>query len=379
MSLIQISVSSQEDELSVRITIRGAPLVLQIGHPLLAFVAALSSNDYAKALQCIDPLKIVDEKRVPSLDNTTPEPVVKSSSEPSEKSTATEENYREELTTFAKAVKEGLNYYEPDVCDEGVNGTYFLKDKEGEYLAVFKPVDEEGRGSPKKSNDDPIDFGGLRDGEGAIREVAAFMLDKEHFSGVPATEMIHFEEFRGEKDKVGSIQQFVEHEGSAEDIGPNVFPVHEVHKIGVLDVRILNNDRHCGNILYKRNENGEYELTPIDHGLSLPATIEHVWFDWMTWPQAKQPFDEETKKYIDQIDVEQDAKVLRQLGIREECIANMKIATAILKKGCATGKTLYDIGNVVSRTELDKPSKLEQILERNGGILTPEDEDEIFV
>jgi len=48
-----------------------------------------------------------------------------------------------------------------------------------------------------------------------------------------------------------------------------MFEIEEVHKIGILDVRILNADRNDENMLVKKN-NGKFELIPIDHGLSLP-------------------------------------------------------------------------------------------------------------
>eukprot|EP00948_MAST-09A_sp_MAST-9A-sp1_P002395 g2395.t1 len=54
------------------------------------------------------------------------------------------------------------------------------------------------------------------------------------------------------KVKVGSLQLYVPHECSAEDVGRsvnNLFPEHEVHKIGILDLHLLNLDRHEGNIL----------------------------------------------------------------------------------------------------------------------------------
>jgi len=363
MNLMQISVSSQEDELSIRISIKGAPLILQFGHPLLAFVSALSASDYAKALYYIDPLKIVDNPNnadtflnYSPLEQDEEEGII-------EDSLTNDEEDEKKESELANAIKEGLKYNAPEFCEEGVNGTYFMKNKEGHFIGVFKPIDEEGKGSPKKSKVDAA-FGGIHDGEGALREVAAFLLDKEDFSGVPHTELIHIENFNENGSKSGSIQQYVENDGSAEDMGPKAFPAHEVHKIGVLDLRILNNDRHAGNILFRETDDRQIELIPIDHGLSFPATLEHVWFDWLSWPQAKQPFDEETKKYISEIDINQDAEILRNLGMREECIANMKISSMLLKKGCAAGLTLYDIGNIVSRIDLEEPSKLEEMIDQ---------------
>jgi len=132
-------------------------------------------------------------------------------------------------------------------------------------------------------------------------------------------------------------------------------------------MRIFNNDRHAGNILYKERADGTYELVPIDHGLSLSPTLQHGWFDWLMWPQAKQPFDNETKEYISSLDVEEDARLLQQLGVGPECIRTMWITTSFLKKAAAAGLTLYDIGTMASRTLPEEPSELEQMVEQASG------------
>jgi hypothetical protein len=49
--------------------------------------------------------------------------------------------------------------------------------------------------------------------------------------------------------KVGSLQAYVSHHGSAEDVGPQLLPLDTVQRVGVLDLRLLNLDRHMGNML----------------------------------------------------------------------------------------------------------------------------------
>jgi len=76
--------------------------------------------------------------------------------------------------------------------------------------------------------------------------------------------------------------------GSIENYSPSLFPVEEVHKIAILDLRILNLDRNLCNILVQSKHpqceidrclvNPNYEkscsrLVPIDHGLSIPDTL----------------------------------------------------------------------------------------------------------
>lgn len=80
---------------------------------------------------------------------------------------------------------------------------------------------------------------GIRPGEGAIREVAAYVLDHGNFAGVPPTAMVTCQpnmlpgslgsSVHGAK--VGSLQQFVPATTDCEEQGPSAFPVHEVHKI----------------------------------------------------------------------------------------------------------------------------------------------------
>jgi len=75
--------------------------------------------------------------------------------------------------------------------------------------------------------------------------------------------------------KVGSFQQFVDQAEMAADLATQTFPVDQVHKIGILDLRLVNTDRNDANILVKRyREHGadRVELIPIDHSYCLPGT-----------------------------------------------------------------------------------------------------------
>jgi hypothetical protein len=152
---------------------------------------------------------------------------------------------------------------------------------------------------------------GVRPGEGYIREVAAFLMDHDGFSGVPATMVVEARHkafhttVRGgaglnrtglnphardtapdwsrpdmthsryacshgscmclanvqsgkEARKVGSFQEFVKHDAVVEDLSPSLFPRKEVQKIALMDLRLLNSDRNGGNILVrKRPRKGE--------------------------------------------------------------------------------------------------------------------------
>jgi hypothetical protein len=302
----------------------------------------------------------------------------------------------EDYTDWIAKVRSGLRLYEPEICEEGLNGTYFLKDSEGDMIGVFKPQDEEGNspGNPKKSTPSEFVERGVLDGEGAQREVAAYLLDRaDGFAGVPVTTMVRLThpvfgqtEDGQARSKTGSLQQFVRNDGASWDIGFGAFPTHEVHKIGIFDLRIFNNDRHGGNMLMTLGDDGTYVLTPIDHGFSLSSSLSRAWFDWLTWPQAKRPFSKEELEYIAAIDSDKDVKTLESLQIRPECLRTMKISTMILKRGAAAGLTLYDLGSVVSRAVLEEPSELELMYHEavkelglvDGEIHSAEDEDKLL-
>lgn len=293
------------------------------------------------------------------------------------------------LDLVSKA-KEGFVHHSPELCQEGVNGTYFLKDKFGKKIAVFKPQDEEStsENNPKRKEKSSnshsssqsqiissltnLPTKGILQGEAAIREVAAYLLDREQLYGVPMTQIVKitnkftYSNGSGEvTTKIGSFQQFIDNDGCSEDFGFRNFPVNEVHKIGILDMQILNVDRHAGNILIKKEKgrNG-YTLIPIDQGFSLPDNLEVSWFEWMNWPQSKIPFDDDMKSYISRLDVDRDVNMLKsELSVRNECLFNMRIMYALLKKAVEMNLTLYDLGNIVCRKnyDLSTPSILEQI------------------
>jgi hypothetical protein len=177
----------------------------------------------------------------------------------------------------------------PVMSAEGSGGVYFMRDATGQKnVAVFKPIDEEPmaennpRGLPLSTDGEGMKRGTIV-GEGALREVAAYILDHPvddcrsgpsvGFSGVPPTTLVQ-SIHRGKSFKIGSLQMFMDNNGSSEDMGPRAFPVKEVHKIAVLDIRLANADRHAGNILvHREEEGGSYKLIPIDHGYCLPEKV----------------------------------------------------------------------------------------------------------
>jgi len=214
------------------------------------------------------------------------------------------------------------------LCEEGVGGTYFIKNSSGSYVAVFKPSDEEpgASGNPKDLVQNPL----LPPGGGYLREMAAYLLDRDHFSGVPETFLlskVNHENFSTKTEKTGSLQRFVKNEGVSSDMSSSGFSVDAVHRIGVLDLRIFNMDRNGENLLVQKREDGSVSLIPIDHTYSLPpiTLLDSAFFEWHYWQQAKKPFSQETLNYINSINIENDAHTLRSLGLPESSILTMVV------------------------------------------------------
>jgi len=254
------------------------------------------------------------------------------------------------------------------LCEEGVGGTYFVRDSY-QPIAVFKPIDEEpgAINNPKK----PLTHVLLPPGGGAYREVAAYLLDRNH-AGVPETRLIFGIQHERLSyvdgiifPKNGSVQQFVPNLGNSSMMGTSRYYVEDVHNIGILDVRLLNVDRNEENMLVLK-QGDLYRLVPIDHTYILPYTLDDVYLGWMYWKQAKIPFSRETLNFIADISAEKDAEILRDLGISEQCIKFMMISTVILKKGASAGLTLFEIASMVCRKKKSDKSDLE-ILVANAG------------
>lgn len=234
----------------------------------------------------------------------------------------------------------------------GVSGNYFLRGPDKMNLvflvdsqAIFKPFDEEpyapnnpkgyiGKFGTKAMRD------GILSGEGATREVAAFMLDSHRVHQVPETffaELYHpyFERQSSNADtdsqevekilpmcpegpktgvKYGSLQFLKDNDGESSDFSCRRFSVEEIQSIAVLDFRILNCDRNEGNILVKQIGKETYNLIPIDHALSLPDNLSICDYElcWSLWPQIEQPINEKLYHYIVNLDTKANAQLLKK-------------------------------------------------------------------
>lgn len=296
-----------------------------------------------------------------------------------------------------RSVVRGLKaYQEPEAATEGLGGTYFFKSEHGANIAIMKPCDEEplAPSNPKGFVGRELGEPGLkptvRVGEAASREVAAYLLDHDRYAGVPHTVMVrmshpifHYNDISNVDDtedgelplKLGSLQSFVRHECDTTEMGTSLFNKKDVHRIGILDIRLFNTDRHGGNILVKSVKNDDsssslqkdkYQLIPIDHGFALPEGLEPPYFEWQHWPQAMLPFDKEELEYIANLDATADVELLRKElpDIHESSFRILELATLLLQECAAAGLTLSEIAGVMTRPMIgidEEPSELENL------------------
>jgi hypothetical protein len=242
----------------------------------------------------------------------------------------------------------------------GSSGVFFVggggeKRKKTEF--VFKPIDEENTHSRM----------GLKRGDGMIREIAAYEIDRRSESilraGVPKT-VAAIVSSNTIGSLRGSLQKYADHEESSEDMSPSKYSIDQVHRIGVLDIRLFNLDRHPGNMLVTKRNTDLVRLTPIDHGLILPpiTQLSEAEFSWLWWPQAKVPFSPEVRDAILNLSVLRDTSVLRTYGFEESCILTLLLCQQVLKRMVSNGLTLYEIARIFVRTSLDVPSAFEMFV-----------------
>ncbi|KAL5974359.1 hypothetical protein ACLOJK_031023 [Asimina triloba] len=264
---------------------------------------------------------------------------------------------------------------EPVATSNGLGGANYLRRRVSDNVAVVKPIDE-----PLSKNNPKGIAGWMLGHKTRVREVTAFLLDHSGFSGIPPTTLIiSHVAFRNAtprkpSTKIASIQRFFTYDFDAGDLGPYTFSVSSVHRIGILDVRLLNIHRHAGNIFVKkRGEDGGFnrytndgacvaELIPIDHDLRLPEpleeSLEDPYFQWLHWPQASVPFSDQELDYISRLDPLNDAEFLRSEppSLTKPCLRILVLCSVFLKSAARASLSLADVGEMMTREFLASPS-----------------------
>ncbi|GFZ18334.1 phosphoinositide 4-kinase gamma 7 [Actinidia rufa] len=224
---------------------------------------------------------------------------------------------------IVKGMKNGVD---PIPVHGGLGGAYYFRNSRGESVAIVKPTDEEpfAPNNPKgfvgKALGQPGLKRSVRVGETGFRKVAAYLLDYDHFANPCNKKLV---------SKIASFQQFVRHDFDASDYGTSSFPVSAVHRIGILDIRIFNTDRHGGNLLVRKLDGVEEKL-----------------------------------EYIENLDPIRDSEMLRSElpMIREACLRVLVLCTIFLKEAAPFGLCLTEIGEMMSRDFRggeEEPSELE--------------------
>ncbi|PUZ57296.1 hypothetical protein GQ55_5G418900 [Panicum hallii var. hallii] len=255
---------------------------------------------------------------------------------------------RELIAEAAAAIASGTRLVP---AQSGLGGALLLTgSRGGEHVAVIKQLDDTAApGSPW--------IGGY-ESQAVLREVAAFLLDHDGFASVEPTALIKISR-PAMPATMASIQRFVAHEYDAGELGPSRFSVASVHRVGILDIRLLNIDRHAGNILVKNPPSSHsasappppLDLVPIDHSLCLPEQLDDPYFEWLHWPQSSLPFSDDELAYVASLDPFKDAETLRAElpSLKEPAVRILTLCTIFLKRAAAVGLCLADIGDMMTR------------------------------
>lgn len=273
----------------------------------------------------------------------------------------------------------------PEATQGGTSGSYFLKNRGGKKIGVFKPQDEEifMPNNPRGRNAQYFEErlgprSGHIQGTSFLKEIAAYSIAKDLFDHVPLTTKIEIP-FRKMPEsasvirKMGSFQAFAEGEPIEGLITEQIrdMPIKEVQKMALFDLMVGNSDRNMGNALY---DSSEEVLTPIDHGLVFLDSLDwmggypvsELSCQWVVWPQVRQPLEEELATSFSDynLNLEKKCQDLGELEISEGSIREHKIRIIFLKEALAKDLTLAKIAQLCTQTEEEsaRPTFLEAIV-----------------
>ncbi|CAD5225357.1 unnamed protein product [Bursaphelenchus okinawaensis] len=248
-------------------------------------------------------------------------------------------DFKDNLRKAEEAIKHDVF---PELIPAGSSGSYFVRAKDGAFLAVFKPKDEEPFASlnPKwpKFFQRILCFccfgrACLIPNNGYLSETGASLLDDRLKLGiVPKTRLVRLSsptfsysrhccgQKRDKSPKEGSYQLFVHGYRSATEVFvewndkgiSNVLTNEEqveftilFQKLVILDYLIRNTDRHMDNWLIKHIPGKELKIAAIDNGLAFPvkhpesaSRFRKFPFGWITLSWAKKPWDPKLIEYF---------------------------------------------------------------------------------
>ena len=118
-----------------------------------------------------------------------------------------------DMADCIQQVRQGLSSgLAPRLAMEGTGGTYFLRSRGKVNVAVFKAEDEEPFAPANPRGYQGVMGGagfrhGLVSGEGAVREVAAYLIDHQGFAGVPPTTRVEISKKAFATPATGSVKR----------------------------------------------------------------------------------------------------------------------------------------------------------------------------
>jgi len=238
----------------------------------------------------------------------------------------------------------------------GTSGVYFVCEA-GAPAGVFKPASQEHV---------PDEFkGALVEGENLYRERAAYVISQQlgGLCGVPATVIARITNPKLGGEQEGSLQRFVPHAVDMSDMGPGGISDDEVHKVGLLDLLLLNLDRHEGNMLMKEGDDGSKVLIPIDHGLCLPRLVtptsppdtellHQLSFVWQGWKHACRPFSPGARALATSLSPRMTASLADAVAkdmptIPRPALTTLKVGALTVRACVGAGMTLREVADFV--------------------------------
>lgn len=115
--------------------------------------------------------------------------------------------------------------------------------------------------------------------------------------------------------------------------------------------------------------------------LTFLMQFEDCTFEWLYWPQARQPFSPDTIAYINSLDADRDIQLLNLYGwnLPQNCARVLRISTMLLKKGAERGLTPFAIGNIMCRETVKTESLIEKIVLEAQEAVLPGTSESVFL
>ncbi|NNM43461.1 MAG: hypothetical protein HKM07_03880 [Chlamydiae bacterium] len=236
----------------------------------------------------------------------------------------------------------------------GVNNSYFCKiltgkvDDQGSSEVVIGGVlkfgDEEAGTKRNLRKDITRSKYGISPGKSYARECIASALHPER---IPCTIKITFLAENGQ-ERLASLQRFIPEARDLHTVDivkeSMNFPEEEVCEMALVDLRLVNTDRHKGNALIPKNSFSSLYL--IDHGCVLSEGFQDkAVFCWSAWSRAELGFPEQYKERIAKIDIQNDRRICKETfpDVSEGVLKSLGLSTFLLQESAKADLSLRRI------------------------------------